>query len=165
MSEPEEQLPRVTLSPFTRAVTDLVGASMDHGSTGMQVRFRAEGLSMYPSIRDGELITVGPVAGGAIVRGDVLLCRSGNRVLAHRVVAISGRGSARVLRLRGDAKLACDAPIAVGQVIGKVESVRRKGKTIALCGPLARLRYHARRAAARVKVVLLSSEQSVAQEA
>jgi hypothetical protein len=120
---------------------------------------------MYPSIRDGELITVGPVDGDAIVRGDVLLCRNGNRVLAHRVVAITGRGGARVLRLRGDAKLACDAPIAVNHVIGKVESVRRNGRTIALCGPLARLRYRARRAAARVKVVLLSSEQSVAQEA
>ena len=98
---------------------------------------------MNPSIRDGELITVGPVAGDAIVRGDVLLCRNGNRVLAHRVVAITGRGGAR---------------------IGKVVSVRRDGRTIPLCGPLARLRYRAWRAAARVKVVLLSPKRSVAQE-
>ena len=71
---------------------------------GLCVRFRAEGLSMYPAIRHGELITVGPVAADQVVRGDVLLCRHSTRVLAHRVVAMTGYGSERVLQLRGDAK-------------------------------------------------------------
>jgi signal peptidase I len=152
MSEPERQLPGVTLSAFQRVVTDLFVAPIDVAlPVGMSVRFRVEGLSMHPAIRHGELITVGPVAGDEIVRGDVLLCRHSNRVLAHRVIAVTGYGSERVLRLRGDAKRGCDAPVAASDVIGKVLSVRRNGRAIPLCGRAARLRHRARSAASRAK--------------
>jgi signal peptidase I len=145
MSEPERQLPVVTLPPFVRVVTDLFAAPIgDAVQSGMLVRFRAEGLSMYPAIRDGELITVGPADIDQVVRGDVLLCRHSTRVLAHRVVTVTGYGSQRVLQLRGDAKAACDAPVAMRDVIGKVLSVRRNGRTIAVCGRAARLRHRAR---------------------
>ena len=55
-------------------------------TTGTVVRFSAEGTSMYPTIRDGEVITIAAVAPDEVVRGDVLLCRHDKRVLAHRVV-------------------------------------------------------------------------------
>ena len=158
MSESERQLPGVTLSPFTRVGTDLVGAAADSAwPIGMSVRFRAEGLSMYPAIRHGELIIVGPIAGDQVVRGDVLLCRHKTRVLAHRVVAVTGHGNERVLQLRGDAKRACDAPVAVGDVIGKVLSVCRNGHAIPLCGRAARLRHRARLAASRAIAIAASS--------
>ena len=154
MSEPAQQLPAVTLPPFQDVVSDLVGAP---GSPfGILIRFRAEGLSMYPTIRDGELITVGPVTADQVVRGDVLLCRHGARVLAHRVVAVTGAGSERVLSLRGDAKGACDAPVGMSDVIGKVVSVCRNGRAIPLSGRVARLRHRARTAASRAKAFVTS---------
>jgi signal peptidase I len=160
MSEPEQQLPGVTLPPFHHVITDLVGTPgvsiEDALPIGILVRFRAEGLSMYPAIRHGELITVGPVAAGQVVRGDVLLCRHSTRVLAHRVVAVTGYGSERVLQLRGDAKGACDAPVAASDVIGKVLSVCRNRRTIRLCGRAARLRHKARIAASRAKAFVAS---------
>ena len=157
MSEPEQQLPGVTLPPFHRVVTDLLDAPIEGAlPIGRLVRFRAEGLSMYPAIRHGELITVGPVAADQIVRGDVLLCRHSTRVLAHRVVAVTGHGSERVLRLRGDAKGACDGPVAASDVIGKVLSVYRSGRAIPLCGRAARLRYKVRTAASRAKAFVAS---------
>ena len=123
-------------------VTDLFGTPNDGAlPIGICVRFRAEGLSMYPAIGHGELITVGPVAADQVVRGDVLLCRHSTRVLAHRVVAVTGHGSERVLRLRGDAKGACDGPVAASDVIGKVLSVCRNGRAIPLCGRVSRLRH------------------------
>lgn len=159
MSEPE-QLPDVTLPSFERVVTDLFGAPgvPIEGALpiGLSVRFRAEGLSMYPTIRHGELITVGSVAAGEVVRGDVLLCRHSTGVLAHRVVAITGYGSERLLRLRGDAKMACDTPVAPSDVIGKVLSVERNGRAIALCGRAARLRHKVRTAASRAKAFVAS---------
>jgi len=124
---------------------------------GTIVRFLAEGGSMYPTIRDGEAITVAPVATGDVVRGDVLLCRHGTRVLAHRVVGVTTRGGERVFELRGDAKLGSDAPVAAAAVVGKVVGVRRNGRVIALSGRAARLRHSARKAASRFRSFLASS--------
>ena len=55
---------------------------------GQVVRFTAEGWSMYPAIRDGEIVDLAPVDISAIRRGDVLLCRLGWGAVAHRVIAI-----------------------------------------------------------------------------
>ena len=93
------------LSGIFNAVID------DALANGTSVRFRAEGSSMYPTIRDGESITVAAVSTNDIVRGDVLLSRHGTRLLAHRVVGVTTRGRERLFELRGDGKAACDAPV------------------------------------------------------
>lgn len=164
MSKAEQRLPGVTLSSFQSVVTDLCGAPVVTDVRvagpmpgGMFVRFRAQGFSMYPAIRDGEMITVGPVAADRVVRGDVLLYRHSTRVLAHRVVAVTEYGSRRMLQLRGDAKGACDAPVPVNDVIGRVLSVSRHGRTIPLCGLAARLQHRARTAASRAKAFVTSA--------
>ena len=123
---------------------------------GTLVRFRAEGDSMYPTIRNGEAITIAAVSAGEVVCGDVLLCRHDNRVMAHRLVGVTTRGTDHVLCLRGDAKAACDAPVGAGALVGKVISVRRNGRTVPLCGPAARLRYKTRSAASRAKAFVRS---------
>jgi len=120
-------------------------------TNGTIVRFRAEGISMYPTICDGEAITVAAVSTDDVVRGDVLLCRHGKRVLAHRVVGVTSCGTERFFELRGDAKVSCDAPVGAGAVVGKVVSVRRNGRVIPLSGRAARLRHRARTAASRVR--------------
>ena len=130
--------------------SSLLGAVIDDAlTTGALVRFRAEGSSMYPTIRDGEAITVAPVAAADVVRGDVLLCRHGTRVLAHRVVGVTTCGSERFFALRGDAKTSCDASVGGGGVLGRVIGVQRNGRAIALSGSAARWRFHARAAASR----------------
>lgn len=156
MSDSEQRLPAVTLPSFATLVTDLFQGPLRHsGTETTSISFRADGQSMYPSIRDGESIIVGPVNTDQIVRGDVLLCRHGDRVLAHRVVHLSGVGPERLLRLRGDAKRGCDTPVVVSSVIGQVTAVRRKGRTIPLSGRWARLRYRARTMASRAKMLAM----------
>ena len=123
---------------------------------GIHVRFSAEGDSMYPTIRDGEAITIAAVSTDEVVRGDVLLCRHGKRLLAHRVVGVTTRGADRFYGLRGDAKAACDAPVGTDALVGKVISVCRNGRRVSLCGPVARLRYRARAAASRAKAFVRS---------
>jgi hypothetical protein len=102
---------------------------------------------MYPTIRDGETITVAPVATDDVVSGDVLLCRHGQRVLAHRVVVVTTCGTERVFELRGDARASSDAPVGADAVVGRVVGVRRNGRVIPLSGRAARLRHRARAAA------------------
>ena len=126
-------------------------------TTGTVVRFSAEGTSMYPTIRDGEVITIAPISTGedAIVCGDVLLCRHDTRMLAHRLVGVTTRGAERRFHFRGDAKAACDAPVGADAVVGKVISVCRNGRVKPLCGRAARLRHAARRLASRAKTSMI----------
>jgi len=126
-------------------------------ATGTVVRFRAEGASMYPTIHDGDAITIAAVSAGDIVRGDVLLCRHDQRVLAHRVVNVTTHHAARFFDLRGDANAACDVPVAADAVVGRVISVRRHEREVRLCGRAARLRHLARTSASRVKALITSS--------
>ncbi len=55
---------------------------------GQCVRFQAPGQSMHPTIKEGETITVVPVASFDIKRGDILLYLAGTKAIAHRVVSI-----------------------------------------------------------------------------
>jgi signal peptidase I len=132
--------------------SEIFGAVIEAAlANGTIVRFRAEGNSMYPTIRDGEAIMVAAVSTEKVLRGDVLLCRHGHRLLAHRVVGMTRRGSGRFFELRGDAKASCDAPVGAGAVIGRVIGVHRNGRVTPLCGRAARLRHRARATASRAK--------------
>jgi len=55
---------------------------------GQCVRFQAPGQSMHPTIKEGETITIAPVALFNIKRGDILLYIVGMKIIAHRVVRI-----------------------------------------------------------------------------
>jgi signal peptidase I len=123
-------------------------------ANGTIVRFCAEGISMYPTIRDGETITVASVSTDDVVRGDLLLCRHGKRVLAHRVVGVTTCGTERFFELRGDARASCDAPVGAAAVVGRVIGVRRNGRAIVLSGRAARLRHRARAAASGAKAFI-----------
>ena len=121
---------------------DLTAELLRRGSC---VRFRATGHSMQPTIEDGEVITVAPVTPMAVKRGDILLYQNERGVVAHRVVGvvkgtvtINGGDSPPYL-MRGDASVSCDAPVQLGQVIGRVVAVQRGGRNLALDSRLANL--------------------------
>lgn len=124
---------------------------------GHRVRFRAPGRSMHPTIRDGEAITVAPVAAEAVRRGDIVLYRLDRSVIAHRVAGIE-RDAAKGLRfmLRGDACGGRDAPVAAGQVLGRVVAVERGGRTQGLYTKRAQMRYSAHALASRLKGLIRS---------
>ena len=122
---------------------------------GAYVRFRAIGASMQPTIEDGELITVAPVAPAAVKRGDILLYQSESGVHAHRVVG-RVKGTAPLLYLlRGDASVSCDPPVAREQVLGRVVAVQRGNRSLALDSRLANLLRLARLKIAKSKAFRL----------
>jgi hypothetical protein len=113
-------------APFIQMVEELL-------REGYAVRFHASGWSMYPTIRDGETITVAPLGGSPILTGDLLLYRSGRSAVAHRVVRVASvSGGPTTLLLRGDAADSCDRPIDPGQVLGRLSGVERDGRTMPL---------------------------------
>ena len=123
-------------------------------SLGTSVRFRPSGRSMYPSIRDGELITVEPVVASAVTLGDIVLYRSQRGLIAHRVVGSSPTQSSVLSPhyfLRGDASLSCDQPVVAEQILGRVIRVERDGRSLALASRGAKLWHKARRLASGLK--------------
>ena len=98
---------------------------------GTRVRFHAKGQSMQPTIRDGEVLTVVPIAPSEVQRRDIILYRAVNGLIAHRVVNITKRqGHAVAFTLRGDALGTCGAPVQAEQLLGKVVAVTRGGDQV-----------------------------------
>ena len=143
-------------SPFCLFTDVATGLLRD----GYGVRFYAKGWSMYPTIKDGERITVEPVVPSQVKRGDILLHHNGRGVIAHRVVRI-GRKKALLnprnsvlgtfFILRGDASSTCDEPVEADQALGKVVSVERNGDLIDLDGWKSIILYTARFCGSRFK--------------
>ncbi len=135
----------------SKLLLDLTAELLSRGTT---VRFRPSGRSMYPSIREGELITVEPVVARDVKRGDIVLYRSQRGLLAHRVVGSSPTQSSVLSPhyfLRGDASLSCDKPVAAQQILGRVVGVQRNGRSVALASPGAKMWHKIRRLASRLK--------------
>jgi signal peptidase len=138
----------MTLKHDSAAFLDL---SSELLSLGCRVRFRASGSSMHPAICHGDMITVEPVDPQSVKKGDILLFRRSGRPLAHRVVHVGmEKGSVVEFIVRGDAKLACDAPVKPEEVLGRVSNIARRWRSMVLTylfglpSVLSRRRYQSR---------------------
>jgi len=94
-------------------------------------RFKAHGSSMYPFIRDGDVLTIQTVEIEKLNRGDVVLYRSaGDRVVAHRVVGKNATNGQWVLMMRGDSGLSTNEQVPADHVLGRVMSIQRGQKVV-----------------------------------
>src|SRR3989475_3669499 len=85
------------------------------------LRLRVSGFSMLPSIWPGDIACVSRVA--AYRPGDVVLFSRKGRLFVHRVVEMSGGA----VVTRGDSMLDVDPPVALSDVLGRVEAIERGG--------------------------------------
>ncbi len=141
----------------SKLLLDLTTELLRQGTT---VRFRPSGRSMYPSICEGELITVEPVAPSDLKLGDIVLYRSERGLIAHRVVGTQRnqctaptQSSVLITHyfLRGDASLCSDQPVEAHQILGRVIGVERNGRSVALASRGAKMWHKARRLASGLK--------------
>ena len=95
---------------------------------GHRVRFRAAGSSMFPTIRNGETITVEPAPAATLAVGDIAFYRTERGVTAHRVVATGGVG--KTLLARGDAPGSETEAVEPDWILGKVVAIERGGRSI-----------------------------------
>jgi hypothetical protein len=98
---------------------------------GRPFRFSAGGHSMAPFIRDGDVITVSPLAAGAPCPGDVaaFVHPETQRLCLHRVLSVSkGR-----FRIQGDnLPEKPDGMIPREALVGRVTRVERAGRRVRL---------------------------------
>ena len=104
------------------------------------MRFRAHGGSMYPFVRDGDVVEVKPVQAWAVGLGDVVLCGYGDdRLVVHRVIDVSKDNGRVALVIKGDSARQADKPVCLDQVLGQVIAIERGGRKLPLDGGLRRL--------------------------
>jgi hypothetical protein len=111
---------RRELDPASPAFEDLVCGLL---SEGIGVQFAAQGTSMNPFIRDGDLVTVEPLGPSPVRMGHVVLFRREPRGLAlHRVIAFATGGG---LQIRGDASSGPGESVQETRVLGRATTVTR----------------------------------------
>jgi len=102
-------------------------------SRGGSFSFKAHGSSMYPFIRNGDILTIQPVEVAALKVGDIAFYRtSEKRLAAHRVVDKKHQGDKLMLLMRGDSVFKNDGWIYSDKVFGKVVGIQRDKKFIQL---------------------------------
>jgi len=116
---------------------DFAALTCDVLANGGIMRFTARGGSMRPFIRSGDVLNVRPIEEGQPLQiGDVLLGRpSSKRLVAHRLQRIRPGG----LLLQGDACASPDGWLRPEDVLGRVTSIERDGKSFLPNGWLIRI--------------------------
>jgi signal peptidase I len=95
--------------------------------------FRARGGSMYPFIRDGEVIIVKPAMISEVRIGDIIFyCTSQAKMVVHRVIKTCKENGEMVLMTKGDFTPCFDQLVHSNNLLGKVVAIERKGKIIRL---------------------------------
>ncbi|MBM66562.1 MAG: hypothetical protein CMH55_10045 [Myxococcales bacterium] len=93
---------------------------------GKPIRFFAQGRSMWPWIKAGDLVRIVPID-GPLRRGDVVLIeRSPGDLLLHRLM----EHQEGQLRLQGDHRNEDDGWFDRSQAIGKLAAIERNGRAI-----------------------------------
>ena len=118
------------------AFEDLAGELL---SVGLAFQFHASGRSMWPTVRDGDILQVAPVSPEQIRRWDIVLFRCDEGFKAHRVV----RRCKKRFITRGDASLEADMVIQGEQIMGRViaKECVETGRMVPLEGPVPRTRF------------------------
>ncbi len=109
------------------ALLDLMLAVLKRGSS---VRIRAEGFSMFPFIRNGDVVVLSALNGRSPRLGDVVAFQSsrGAGLSFHRVAGKTGN---RYL-IRGDSCVEADGAIPEGSIVGRVSRVERNEVPVSL---------------------------------
>ena len=90
--------------------------SRDLLSEGNGIRFQARGASMSPTIRDGEIVHVRPVAVASLREGDIVLVRSPRQFRLHRLIMADAERN--VFITRGDCGLEDDPAVCGAEILG-----------------------------------------------
>jgi hypothetical protein len=118
----------------------MAGLFADLLSGGIPIRVRASGGSMFPFVRDGDVLTLVSTPASGPGLGDVVAfrCAHAGPLVVHRVVAKAGKGCV----LKGDSYLPgqTDGLISKENLLGVVSRLERQGRPVRFgFGPERRL--------------------------
>ena len=88
---------------------------------GKTIRAKAEGYSMYPFIKPGSMVLLGPVNDSiTLVPGEIIAWKRESGFVLHRLTGIVKNGSEIHFITRGDSCLQEDQPLSRDKITGRV---------------------------------------------
>lgn len=106
---------------------DAIGKALAGGDRSIEIPI--VGNSMGAALPDGTVVRVVLGDGSTCSRGDVVVFRQGEQIVAHRVVHCAA--GMRYLVTRGDARIAADVPVPFSSVLGRVTEVAPTRQSVA----------------------------------
>lgn len=92
------------------------------------VELPAEGTSMYPLIKQGNICRFIPCEAMKLKKGEIILFYTlSGSLVAHRLLSVESINEQVTYRLKGDTNFGADEPVGQEQLIGKLSSIN-KGK-------------------------------------
>ena len=97
---------------------------------GLSVKIKADGYSMYPSIKPGSLICIEPIYNDLLPRpGEIVAWKRSSGFVVHRLVRIEKKDDQTIFITRGDSCLNDDMPVTA--LAGKVVRIEdNQGKIV-----------------------------------
>jgi len=98
----------------------IIGMSLETGST---IHVKIDGQSMWPLIKSGAVLGISPEC-KKIKKGDIIIFRSCDRLIAHRVIRIY----ADIIITKGDALIFFDPYVQLRDIIGRAVFIESEGR-------------------------------------
>ncbi|MFH2009866.1 MAG: GNAT family N-acetyltransferase [bacterium] len=128
------------MRPLTLTQEELGALTQEVFERAGTIHIEARGASMRPLIRSGDLLTLEPVDGRALHVGEVGLYRTpAMKLVVHRLVRKTVASANTILYFRGDAGYGGLETVAPSWVLGRVTTIERDGRAIALQSDRSRL--------------------------
>jgi signal peptidase I len=91
---------------------------------GKTLRIKADGYSMYPSIKPGSVILIEPLAEGSFpVTGEIIAWKKESGFIVHRLIKYLNKEGKRYFVTRGDSSFKEDDPEPAERIAGIVKKV------------------------------------------
>jgi len=99
---------------------------------GKTIRVKADGLSMYPSVKPGSIIFIEPLKEGIIpAAGEIIAWKKESGFVVHRLVRHLKIDKTDYFVTRGDSSMDEDDPVPFDQIAGKVVKIEYpEGKNV-----------------------------------
>jgi Peptidase S24-like len=95
------------------------------------VRLRALGMSMLPTLWPGDLLTIQSTGCDDVAPGDIVLILRDHRFFVHRLVGWQSGPDCLLCITRGDAMPEDDVPVPACGLLGRVFHIRRGNRSFA----------------------------------
>lgn len=104
--------------------------------TNGSIAVSAQGSSMFPLIREGNICRFRPVEEKRFGKGDIILFRSeSGHLIAHRLLSVIHLDDECLYVCKGDTNVGYDKPIRIEQMLGVLYSIRKGRKDILVSDP------------------------------
>jgi hypothetical protein len=97
---------------------------------GRTVAVTAGGFSMWPAIRPGDTVVIGPRGEGPPAAGQIVALRRDGGFVLHRITRVITDSGRMLIVTCGDAAARADEPAGPETIIGVVLSVTRAGRQL-----------------------------------